>query len=362
MKVTSSVLRTVKLPAARHSLGEIPYGLDSYLLIQLCTDSGLEGIAYCGYVFPTLIGALRATMRTMLDAAVGMDVWDTQRLVMVRNGLGLGSPAGLVARAASAVDMALWDLRGKATGEPVWRLLGAAGPRVASYASGHLWRHYSISELETSAHELAELGWRAMKLRCGAEPDDDREVERLAVVRRAVGPQVRIMIDVNQEWTVAQSIAMGRRFAPLDPFWLEDPLPAEDYSGYAAVTAALVTPICAGEYVYGLAPLCELVARRSVDILMIDGMRAGGITGFMKAAAVAEAHYTPVVSHLATEYLAHAIAACPNGLTAEHIPWTSPLFTAVPSLDPSDGALVLFDTPGFGLDFDEERIARYVVD
>jgi hypothetical protein len=112
--------------------------------------------------------------------------------------------------------VALWDLRGKATRQPVWRLLGGSGPRVACYASGHLWRHYTLDELEHHAGELAALGFRAMKLRCGAERSDAAEVERLAVVRGTVGADVDVMVDINQGWGVDRAIRVGRRFAEHD--------------------------------------------------------------------------------------------------------------------------------------------------
>jgi L-alanine-DL-glutamate epimerase-like enolase superfamily enzyme len=201
-----------------------------------------------------------------------------------------------------------------------------------------------------------------MKLRCGAEDRPSAEVERLAVVRRAVGDGVDVMVDINQGWSVAQAIRVGRRFAEYDLYWLEDPTHCEDYAGHAQIAAALDTPVCAGEYVYGLAPLRELVTQHSVDILMPDCLRVGGVTGFMKAAHLAEAHNRPVVSHLATEFLAHAVAACPNGLTVEHMPWTFPIFAEVPAIDPADGRLVLFDRPGFGLELDEDALRRMASD
>lgn len=362
MRVESTELRTVEVPTGRGPLGEIPFRLGAFVVLRVRTDAGAEGVAYAGYTHPGLVGALRATVEAVAGAAVGMDIWDNRRLEQIRDGFGVGAPGGLLQRAVSAFDVALWDLRGKAAGLPVWRLLGASGPTVACYASGHLWRHYGLDELERHAGELAAMGFRAMKLRCGAEERPAAEVERLAVVRRTVGPDVDLMIDINQGWSVAQAISIGRRFAEHDLYWLEDPTNCEDYDGHAAIAAALDTPVCAGEYLYGLAPLRELTVRRSVDYLMPDCLRVGGVTGFMKAAHLAEAHNLPVVSHLATEFLAHAVAACPNGLSVEHMPWTFPLFTEVPSIDPATGRLVLGDAPGFGLELDDEAVNRFALD
>lgn len=361
MRIESTELRTVEVPTGRGPLGEIPFRLGAFVVLRVRTDAGAEGVAYAGYTHPGLVGALRATVEAVAGAAVGMDIWDNRRLEQIRDGFGVGAPQGLLQRAVSAFDVALWDLRGKAGGLPVWRLLGASAPDVACYASGHLWRHYTLAELEQHAGELAAMGFRAMKLRCGAEARPAAEVERLAVVRRTVGPDVDLMIDINQGWSVAQAISIGRRFAEHDLYWLEDPTNCEDYDGHAAIAAALDTPVCAGEYLYGLSPLRELAARRSVDYLMPDCLRVGGVTGFMKAAHLAEAHNLPVVSHLATEFLAHAVAACPNGLSVEHMPWTFPLFTEVPAIDPATGRLVLSDAPGFGLELDDEAVKRFTL-
>ena len=140
-------------------------------------------------------------------------------------------------------------------------------------------------------------------------------------------------------------------------FWLEDVTTADDYQGLARVTAALKTPIAGGEYVWGIVPFRHMIEARSVDIPMIDIARVGGVTPWMKVAAMAEAFNLPVVSHVMPEVHVHLVAACPNGLTVEYMPWTLALYEETAALE--NGELVLSDKPGLGLKFDEKAIAKF---
>jgi L-alanine-DL-glutamate epimerase-like enolase superfamily enzyme len=140
-------------------------------------------------------------------------------------------------------------------------------------------------------------------------------------------------------------------------FWLEDPIDHQDFDGLARIADALDTPIAAGEYHYGIAPFRHMLERRSIDIVMVDLLRAGGLTQWMKVAHMAEAFNLPVVSHLATEVLVHGVAAIPNGLTVEHMPWTFQLFTEEPRIE--NGEIVLPQKPGLGIEFDEDALDRF---
>ena len=132
---------------------------------------------------------------------------------------------------------------------------------------------------------------------------------------------------------------------------------ADDYEGLARVTAALKTPIAGGEYVWGIVPFRHMIEARSVDIPMVDLARVGGVTPFMKVAGMAEAFNLPVVSHVMPEVFVQLIAACPNGLTVEYMPWTLALYEETPKIE--NGEMVLTDKPGLGLEFDEKAIARF---
>jgi len=162
------------------------------------------------------------------------------------------------------------------------------------------------------------------------------------------------MCDINQRWDVRQAISIGRQVDAYRLFWLEDVTTCDDYDGLAAVTRALDTPVAGGEYVYGIAPFRQMLEARSVDIVMIDVLRAGGITQWLKIAGMAEAFNLPVVSHLAPEIHVHLVSAVPNGLTVEYMPWSSRLFREVPL--PKDGQLEVPQKPGLGLEFDPKVV------
>jgi L-alanine-DL-glutamate epimerase-like enolase superfamily enzyme len=203
------------------------------------------------------------------------------------------------------------------------------------------------------------MGFRQMKMQCGSEPTIVASIERVRVMREAIGPDVDLMCDINQLWSVNHAIEVGRRLELYRLFWLEDPVAHDDYPGLARVADALTTPIAAGEYQYGIVPFRHLLEARSIDVVMIDLLRVGGITQWMKVAGMAEAFNYPVVSHLVPEIHVHLIAAIPHGLTVEYMPWTLRLFEETPKIE--DGQLVVPTKPGLGLAFDQAAIKRYQV-
>jgi L-alanine-DL-glutamate epimerase-like enolase superfamily enzyme len=276
-----------------------------------------------------------------------------------RRAAGSSGPGGIFTLALSALDIACWDLRGKAEGQSVCALLGGLRQRVPTYASGALMRPHPIDYLAKAGPRLRDMGFRQMKMQCGSEATVAASVERVRVMREAIGPDVDLMCDINQLWSVNQAIEIGRRIEPYHLFWLEDPTAHDDFTGLARIADALTAPIAAGEYHYGIVPFRHMLEARSIDIVMIDLLRAGGITQWMKIAGMAEAFNLPVVSHLIPEFHVHLVAAIPNGLTVEYMPWTLPLFEETPKLEA--GHLVVPAKPGLGLSFDQAVLKRFQV-
>ena len=332
----------------------------NFVTLRLRTDDGIEGVGYGGFVPLAMLKTLEEAIDALVELAIGDDPMMVEAIAakLLAAG-GAGAPAGMVTRAVAAVDVALWDIKGKALGQPVYQLLGGYRDRVPSYASGFLWRTYDAQALAETGARLVAEGFRAMKFRMGDEETAAAEVKRMQALREAVGDDVDIMVDINQGWDVNRSIQVGREMERCNLYWLEDPVDHQDYDGLARIADALDTPIAAGEYHYGMAPFRHMFERRSVDIAMIDLLRAGGITPWMKIAHLAEAYNLPVVSHLAPEILAHCVAAIPNGLVVEHMPWSLPLFQQ--ELLVENGDILLSDAPGFGLDFDERAMKRFSV-
>ena len=186
-----------------------------------------------------------------------------------------------------------------------------------------------------------------------------REVEQARLIREAVGPDMDLMCDINQRWRPEQAIDIGKRVedAGVGLFWLEDVTTHDDYAGLARVADALATPVAGGEYLWGIVPFRHMIEQRSVDIPMIDQVRSGGITPWLKIAGMAEAFNLPVVSHGVPEIHVHLVGAAPNGLTVEYMPRLFPLWKEVPQ--PVDGDLLMPTAPGLGLEFDQGAIDKY---
>ena len=331
--------------------------LANFVTLELVTDEGLEGLGYAGFVNTPMLAPLLETVNALAEWTVGEDPGAVESISARLLELGgHGAPAGMVTSAAAAIDVALWDIKGKAAGLPLFRLLGGASGEVPAYASGYLWREYDAKMLASKGAELAASGFRAMKFRMGALESDEAEVERMWALREAVGEDIDLMVDINQGWDVDRSIRVGRAMEECGLYWLEDPVHHQDYGGLNRIADALDTPVATGEYHFGLMPLGHMLERGSADILMVDLLRVGGITHWMKAAHLAEAFNRPVVSHLAPEILSHCVAAAPNGLIVEHMPWALPLFRETFAV--TDGNVVLSDKPGLGLEFDHEAIGR----
>jgi len=331
------------------------------VIVRLATDEGAEGIGVTFYG-----GAITASLKRAVDdlgaLTIGEDPLRIEAIVAkLRAAAGGAGPAGMFTLALSAIDIALWDIRGKALNQPLWKLLGGSRQRVATYASGALRRNLSLNEVVAAAGRLKDKGFREMKTQLALPGDTSpaKEVERMVRVREAIGPDIKLMCDINQRWRVEQAIDIGKRVedAGVGLFWLEDVTTHDDYAGIARVNAALATPICGGELVYGIAPFRHMIEARSVDYVMVDLIRVGGITQWLKVAGMAEAFNLPVVSHVIPEIHAHLVAAEPNGLTVEYMGWMLRLFEGVAALDNSE--IVLPDRPGLGLTFNEETVQRF---
>jgi len=361
MKVTHVTTRILRTPADNPLVVGLPAPTDTreFVTLELGTDQGLVGI---GLTF--FGGALTPALRTAVDALGNLIVGDDPTQVEAvaakcRRAAGSSGPGGIFSLALSAVDTACWDVRGKAAGQSVCALLGGLRDRVPTYASGALMRQHPIDYLAKAGPRLRDMGFRQMKMQCGSEPTAAASVERVRVMRDAIGPDIDLMCDINQLWSVHHAIDVGRRIEPYHLYWLEDPVTHDDYPGLARVADALATPIAAGEYHYGIVPFRHLLEARSIDIVMIDLLRVGGITQWLKVAGMAEAFNLPVVSHLLPEIHVQLVAAVPNGLTVEYMPWSLRLFEEGPAIE--NGLIVVPKRPGLGLAFDAAAIKRYQV-
>jgi len=361
MKVTQANTRVLRTPADNPLVVGIPQGdgTREFVTLELGTDEGIQGVGLTFFGGP-LTGALKEAVDALCQLAIGEDPMRVEAIAgRLRRAASSAGPGGIFTLALSAIDMALWDIKGKALNQSVNALLGGYRDRAPTYASGALMRPFNVEYLAEAGPRLVQMGFKQMKMQLGAEPTVAREEDRVRVMRESVGEDIDLMCDINQLWNVNQAIEIGRRVEPYHLFWLEDVVAHDDYQGLARVADALTTPICAGEYHYGIVPFRHMLAMRSIDIVMVDLLRVGGITQFRKVAGMAEAFNLPVVSHLIPEIQVHLMAAIPNGLTVEYMPWTLQLWEETPAIE--DGQLVVPPKPGLGLEFSQDAIKRYEI-
>jgi L-alanine-DL-glutamate epimerase-like enolase superfamily enzyme len=361
MKISHIHTQIVRLPAEEPLAGgpAVAGATRDFVVLRVGTDEGIEGIGVA-FFGGTLTGALKAAVDALGALAVGENPLRIEAIVgKLRAAAGSCGPGGIFTLALSAIDIALWDIKGKALNQPLSTLVGGFRERVPTYASGALMRTFPLEHVAKAGPALVAKGFRQMKMQLAlpGETSPEREIERARVIREAIGEDIDLMCDINQRWDVRQAISIGKRVEQYHLFWLEDVVAHDDYPGMARVADALATPVAGGEYVYGTVPFRHMLEARSVDIVMIDLVRAGGITQWLKIAGMAEAFNVPVVSHLLPEIHVHLIAAIPHGLTVEYMPWSGRLFEEVPM--PVNGELVVPNKPGLGLKFDQDTLKRY---
>ena len=335
MRVERLTLTTVDLPIDL-DLGA-RYGTLStlrYIVVGLTGSGGERGV---GFTFAMRSGGGDAIARAV--AAEGGAPHDSE---------------GVVAASMSALDVALWDLLGKAEGAPVHRLLGAQRETVPTYASYDMWESVPDLEAARAAKRFVNEGFDAVKVRTGGSRDPEAEARRVAIVREAIGPDVQLMYDALQYYTEDEAVAIARALELYDLTWVEDLLPEQNVEGYARVREAVGVPITTGESTRFPEGLRRLVEAGAVDILMIDGKEAGGITPWMRVAR--EAGGLPIVSHIMPEISAPVIAALPNGMILEWFPWSFGLFETPRAAE--RGRYRLPAEPGFGLRYRPDILAR----
>jgi D-arabinonate dehydratase len=362
MRIAAVESLLVRVPLRRPVLlSRQTFTAREFNVVRVRTDEGLVGVGYArgGEV-------VRAAAEVeVAPRLAGRDPFATETLwAELHEAASIVGRAGAFMRALSAVDIALWDVKAKALGLPLFRLLGGEDGRVPAYVSGGYYRDGQT--LDDLARELAgyvERGFRAVKIRVARLPLRE-DVERVAAVRRAIGDDVELMVDANQGYaTAAEATAAGRRFEQLGVRWLEEPVRAEDRAGSANVAASLDMAVATGETEYGRFAFRDLIAARAADILQPDATVVGGVSEWLKAAALASAHGLPVAPHYFTEVHAHLVAATPNAITVEYFFPDADIISfdelLAEPLAPRDGWIELPERPGVGLDLRPDALERY---
>lgn len=360
MKIGNITTRIVKLPVKQPMVtGNICIDSVWFLVLDLDTDEGASGRSYVWGFNKSGSEVLRGIVEHLSTVALGENPFFTTRLWanMWRATIQWGH-GGMPVMGMAAIDAAAWDLIGRVSNQPLVNLLGRKLDRVPAYASG-LWITDDLKQLAQEAEDTVRRGFRAMKMRVG-RGEVAKDVAAVRAVRDAIGPDIHLMADFSSAPTRAYASRLAHALEEFDLFWIEDPIADEDLGDHAALAREIRTPICFGEKVYAPQGLQKIIEAKAADVLMADMQRAGGVTGWTRIAALADAARLPLSSHILPELNLHLVASAPTGLYLEYLTWAEELFEE--RMDLVDGTVGIPERPGFGLVWNEERLARYTLD
>jgi D-galactarolactone cycloisomerase len=339
------------------------------VVVKVTTTSGLVGWgeshhARCPGAIAHLVNTTLSQLATGMDASDVIGIWQT----IYAKQLGSHGMGAACAMAMSGIDIALWDIRGKATGWPLYKLLGGSWRPIPAYAGGVALGHQEPKALVNEARTLVAPGYRAVKLRLGDTPGND--LARVAAVRKAFGRDLVILTDANAAYTAADARTVMPVLDELGVGWLEEPFPAHDYASYRLATAFGHVPLAAGENHYTRFEFNRLIEDGSVTILQPDLSKAGGITEGLRIAAMASAYKLPIHPHTSMTGLnmaatIHFLAAIENRGYFEADVSKNNLFrdelVSKPYVLGRDGCVRPLEGPGLGLQVNEKFLAKHPV-
>jgi L-alanine-DL-glutamate epimerase-like enolase superfamily enzyme len=326
----------------------------AFLFVEVTTENGHTGI---GFSYSKRAGGPGqfAHALEIAEVLIGEDPNDIGKLwvKLCWAGASVGR-SGLATQAIAAFDVALWDLKAKRADLPLPKLLGSYRDSVRTYNTSGGFLHTPIEQVKENAAASLERGIGAIKLKVG-QPDWRLDVARVSAVREHLADDVPLMVDANQQWDRATAMRMGRIFEEFGLVWIEEPLDAYDAEGHAALARALDTPIATGEMLSSVAEHARLIEVGAADVVQPDAPRIGGITQFLKLAALAESKQLEIAPHFAMEIHCHLAAAYPIEPWVEHFDWLDPLFNE--HLETRDGRMWVSDRPGLGFTLSEQAQA-----
>jgi len=328
------------------------------LLIDLQTDGGIVGRSYLFGIGRHNLKPIAALVAAMSEMLSGDAVAPFELEAKLRKRYTLLGVHNIVLFAMSGIDMAAWDALGQAHKLPLVRLLGGTPRPVRAYNSNGL-GIMPLRPLVKEAVDLVREGFGAVKLRLGRASARD-DLEALRAVKKSIGPKIVLMVDFNQGLTVAEAIRRGRMIDEEGGVtWIEEPVRADDFAGNARITRAVATPIQIGENFMGPEQMAQALAAGACDYAMPDAQRIGGVTGWMRAAALAQAAGMEMSSHLFPELSCHLLAVTPTCHWLEYVDWAAPILREPVRL--KDGHVLIPERPGSGMQWDEKAVRRFQI-
>jgi mandelate racemase len=353
----SVTVRSVSVPMRRPIVAKVgTYPEWPFILIDVKTKEGVVGRSY---LEPYLRNAVRYIGPAIQDMAQAFEGRRLAPLDMYRDVIGtlhLIGRQGVSVIAAAGLDMAIWDALAKAANLPLASMLGGSPGQVRAYNTNGLWL-LPLDQLAKQAEELVSEGnFSAVKIRLGREKIAD-DLEALRIVRGAIGDGIKLMCDFNQGQTLQEALWRLHALDDQGLYWFEEPVVFDNYAQSAQLARELKTPVSIGENIYGPRSFYDAVRAEAADLYMPDLMRIGGVTGWMRAAAIAGAAGHPLSSHLYPEVSGHLLRASESADWLEYRDWGNPI-VAEP-FEVKDGRITVPDRPGNGIDWNEEAVAKY---
>ncbi len=353
----SVTVRSVSIPMRRPIIAKVgTYPEWPFILIDVKTKEGVVGRSY---LEPYLKNAVRYIGPAIEDMGETFKGRLLAPLDMYRDVIGtlhLLGRQGVSVIAAAGLDMAIWDALAKAAGLPLAQLLGGSVGKIRTYNTNGLWL-LPLDKLANEAQELvAEGNFSAIKIRLGRSKIAD-DIKALELVRGAIGNDIQLMCDFNQGQTLQEAIWRCHALDDQGLYWFEEPVVFDNYAQSAQLARELRTPVQIGENIYGPRSFFDAVQAKAADLYMPDLMRIGGVTGWMRAAAIAGAAGHPMSSHLYPEVSAHLLRATETADWLEWRDWGNPIIA-----DPFelvDGHAIVPDRPGNGIEWDESIVRKF---
>jgi D-arabinonate dehydratase len=367
MKITDVTIRSYAWTRPKPIRnGKYTYTDTGLNLIEIHTDEGVSGVGWGGTIVSTTFSAIQgALLDQFRPLLLGEDPFNYRRIWHNLWQPKIVGRRGISTHVISAIDIALWDLMGKAVGKSVHKLLGGFQDRIPAYiAGGYYEEGKGLDGLAREMEENLTLGAKAVKIKIGGAPIRE-DIERVRAAREAIGPDVKLMVDANNAYAAYEAIDIARKIEPFDVFWFEEPVAPDDYRGHAQVARTTSIPVATGENEYTRYGFRDLIAQNCAAILNPDAQVLGGITEFMHIASLASAHDLRISPHGAQEIHVHLVAAIDNGLTLEFYretvdPLRGQLFQEKLVLD-GEGCVVVPDRPGLGFTPNDDLLERYRV-
>jgi mandelate racemase len=351
--------RAVQVPLKRpprSASGEIANA--ALVLIDIETNEGIVGSSYLFAFMRSMLKPTLAMVEALAEMIKGDAVIPLEIEAKLRKRLTLQDSHGVAGQVIAGIDMAAWDAHAKSLGVPLVRALGGEVRPVRAYNSCGLWIKDPALLADEASQLIAEGGYGAVKLRIG-RPNFKEDLAAVRNVKKRIGEDILLMTDFNQSLTVNEAVMRGRALDDEGLYWIEEPVRHDNYAGCARIAAEVKTPIQIGENLLNTFELQKAIDAKAAEYYMPDVQRIGGVTGWLRAAAITHAHNLDMSSHLFPEFSSHLLAVTPTCHWLEYMDWANTLLQQ--PFEVKNGHLSIPDRPGAGIAWNEDAVKKYLL-